>query len=417
MGNIQQWEYRSASSHQLTQATQDLSGPLSVVDLGAFDANARTLATRAHGKSIRIATKSVRNRTLLDRALAMPGYQGLMCYSLAEALWLVELGYQDILVAYPTVDRAAITSLASNPRALSEIVLMVDCLEHLELIESCVAGAAGAGEGAAGASGASGVAPVQVALDIDASLRIFSRTANPIHIGVRRSRLYTAHDVEQFVALASQFTSSTIVGAMFYDAQIAGLPDSSFALRTMKKLSRAELSTRRQEVVSVLGATVPGLRLVNAGGTGSITNYEHSDEVTEVTAGSGLYHPSLFDGYRGLGLSPSAFFGLDVVRAPRPNIVTAFAGGYMASGQVAASRQPKPLDSHFALLRNEGVGEVQTPLRVRSASRVPRIGDRVWLRHAKAGEQMERFNETHLYQDGQIVGSAPTYRGEGKNFG
>jgi D-serine deaminase-like pyridoxal phosphate-dependent protein len=61
----------------------------------------------------------------------------------------------------------------------------------------------------------------------------------------------------------------------------------------------------------------------------------------------------------------------------------------------------------------EGAGEVQTPLHGAAALRV---GDRVWFRHAKAGELCERFDVVHLLQGGELVGVAPTYRGEGKTF-
>ena len=46
-----------------------------------------------------------------------------------------------------------------------------------------------------------------------------------------------------------------------------------------------------------------------------------------------------------------------------------------------------------------------------------RLGERVWFRHAKAGEYCERFNELHLIRRGEVVETVPTYRGEGKNFG
>jgi D-serine deaminase-like pyridoxal phosphate-dependent protein len=61
----------------------------------------------------------------------------------------------------------------------------------------------------------------------------------------------------------------------------------------------------------------------------------------------------------------------------------------------------------------EGAGEVQTPLLGASGLRV---GDRVWFRHAKAGEMCERFDVVHLVAGGELVGSVPTYRGEGKTF-
>jgi D-serine deaminase-like pyridoxal phosphate-dependent protein len=44
------------------------------------------------------------------------------------------------------------------------------------------------------------------------------------------------------------------------------------------------------------------------------------------------------------------------------------------------------------------------------------IGDRVWMRHAKAGELCERFSELHLIEANAVVATVPTYRGEGKTF-
>lgn len=59
---------------------------------------------------------------------------------------------------------------------------------------------------------------------------------------------------------------------------------------------------------------------------------------------------------------------------------------------------------------------MQTPLTGARANRL-QIGDRVWFRHAKAGEACERFDQLHLVRGGELVDSAPTYRGEGQNFG
>ena len=59
---------------------------------------------------------------------------------------------------------------------------------------------------------------------------------------------------------------------------------------------------------------------------------------------------------------------------------------------------------------------MQTPVRGAAADKL-RTGDRVWLRHAKAGELAERFREYHvLDEDGQLT-TVPTYRGEGQCFG
>src|SRR3954471_5467012 len=93
---------------RLSAATADLPAPLAVVDLDAFDANAATLVGLAGGRPIRIATKSLRSRPLLERALGRDGFEGLMCYAVREALGGPRAGHDNLLVAYPSVDLQAL---------------------------------------------------------------------------------------------------------------------------------------------------------------------------------------------------------------------------------------------------------------------------------------------------------------------
>jgi D-serine deaminase-like pyridoxal phosphate-dependent protein len=107
--------------------------PLMVVDLDAFDANAADLARRAGHKPIRLASKSVRVPALIQRALAAPGFRGVLAYNLAEALWLERAGLcDDVVVAYPTVDRAALSELVASPTTASHVTLMVDDVAQLD---------------------------------------------------------------------------------------------------------------------------------------------------------------------------------------------------------------------------------------------------------------------------------------------
>jgi D-serine deaminase-like pyridoxal phosphate-dependent protein len=182
----------------------------------------------------------------------------------------------------------------------------------------------------------------------------------------------------------------------------------------MKRASMAQLAQRRPAVVGALQAELGRALLVNGGGSGSVAETVADPTVTEVTAGSGLYCPALFDHYRAFTPRPAAYFGLDVVRHPTRHIATLFGGGYPASGPAGSDRLPAPLGGG-AYLSTEGAGEVQTPLRYRSE--VPAIGDRVWFRHAKAGEMMERFDVVHLVRGGRIEETVPTYRGESRTFG
>ncbi|WP_280510453.1 alanine racemase, partial [Nocardia farcinica] len=283
---------------------------------------------------------------------------------------------------------------APHESALRAITLMVDDVAQLELARA--------------AMGTDRVRP-RVCLDVDASLRL-----GPLHLGVRRSPVRTPEQAAD-LARAARAANFDVVGVMTYEAQIAGLPDRNPAVRLVKKASAAEIGRRRAAVLDAVRSVVGPLEIVNSGGTGSIEVSVGDTQVTEVTAGSGLYVPTLFDHYRSFTPRPALFFATSVLRRPAPSIATVFAGGYIASGPAGASRVPKPVwPKGLRLIGTEGAGEVQTPL---SGASELRIGDRVWFRHAKAGELCERFDDLHLVEADGTRTTVPTYRGEGKNFG
>ena len=173
-----------------------------------------------------------------------------------------------------------------------------------------------------------------------------------------------------------------------------------------------------RELLAGAGAAVAAVRehadleFVNGGGTGSVAATSADPAVTEVTAGSGLYGPTLFDAYRAWRPTPAAFFACAVVRRPAPGIATVLGGGWIASGPAAAAGCPGPwLPAGLKLLGARGRRRGADPAGRRGAADL-RIGDRVWFRHAKAGELCEHVNELHLV-DGDAVATVPTYRGEG----
>jgi D-serine deaminase-like pyridoxal phosphate-dependent protein len=416
----------------LDQATKGLDPPLAVVDLAAFDYNSDDLVRRAAGRPIRVASKSVRCRTLLDRVLARPGFAGLLCYSLREALWLCAQGTSDdLVVGYPTADRGALAALAADDIARRRVTLMADSAEQLDLVDEAVG---------------TDHPDLRICLDLDASWRPLSRSAlsrsalsrsalsrsalsrSAVHIGARRSPL---HSPEQAVAFARAVLARPgfrLAGVMSYEAQIAGLGDAppgrplrAVALRVIQRLSAAELRERRGEAIRQIQALAP-LEFVNGGGTGSLETTAADPSVTEVTAGSGLMGPVLFDAYRRFSPRPALLYALPVVRRPGGPVATLFSGGYIASGPPRADRAPVPyLPAGLKLSGTEGAGEVQTPVRGAAAAGL-RVGDRVWLRHAKAGELAEHFNDYYLVEDSAMPDAAParpvpTYRGEGQCFG
>jgi D-serine deaminase-like pyridoxal phosphate-dependent protein len=391
------------------QATADLDPPFALVDLAAFDSNANDLVRRSGGVPIRVVSKSLRCRHLIERALARPGYRGIMCYSLAEAIWLHSLGLSDdLLVAYPTADRAALRALAADEAAREHITVTIDSAGHLDFIDATV----GAGH-----------PPIRVCLDLDMSWRPLSR-GPVVQIGTWRSPLRSPAEASAFAQTVLKRPGFSLVGVLGYEGQIAGLGDAppgrpvrAALVQAMQARSSAELNERRAEVVRRIRALAP-LEFVNGGGTGSLESTSADKSVTELAAGSGLVGPTLFDAYQKFHPQPALLYALPVVRRPKDGVATLFSGGYVASGTGTPDRLPSPYrPAGLRLTKTEGAGEVQTPVLGPAADGL-RIGDRVWMRHAKGGELAERLTRYYLVspEEPDAVG-VPTYRGDGQCFG
>jgi D-serine deaminase-like pyridoxal phosphate-dependent protein len=385
----------------------EVEAPFAFVDLDAMWANVDALLDRAGSKPIRVATKSLRCRALIEEILGRDArFSGLMTYTLPETLWLAEHGLEDLLLAYPTADTSALRELALRSAGDPERapLVMVDCTRHLEAIEAVLGADA---------------PPIRVCIDVDAS---WWALGGRVKIGPKRSPVHT---VEQAVALAREIERRPQIeldALMAYEGQIAGVGDEppgrrlrGAAIRFMQRRSAKELAGRRAAIVAAISEFCE-LEIVNGGGTGSLETTGAEEAVTEVTAGSGFYAPTLFDHYSRFTLTPAAGYALPIVRKPAPEVATALGGGYLASGAGDKARLPSPwLPPGLELDPEEGAGEVQTPLLGAPAADLE-VGDRVYMRHAKAGEICERFDALHLVEGDRIVDVVPTYRGEGKTF-
>jgi D-serine deaminase-like pyridoxal phosphate-dependent protein len=382
--------------------------PFAFVDLDALRVNAQTMLDQAARKPIRIASKSVRSVPVLRRILDLdPGFRGILAYTLPEALFLAERGFDDIVVGYPTADRDAVAELvdraAADPAAAP--ALMIDSSAHLDLIESTIGG---------------GPAQVRVCLDIDVGW--WPLRGRLARIGPKRSPVRTPAKARAVAAEAEGRPGTRLVGLMAYEGHIAGVGDRvpghrlrSAAIRWMQAGSERDIHRRLPEIVAAV-REVAELDFINGGGTGSLARTAAAGIVSELTAGSGFYASALFDNYRSLDLVPAAFFVLPVVRRPAPGMATALGGGYVASGAPGPDRLPQPyLPDGLRLDGQEGAGEVQTPLLGTAAKRL-RVADRVYMRHAKAGELCERFGSLYLVEGDRIADEVPTYRGEGQAF-
>ncbi|MCX5436166.1 MULTISPECIES: amino acid deaminase/aldolase [unclassified Streptomyces] len=396
---------RAADRARYDRATAHLDAPLAIVDLDAFDANADDLVRRAGGKPIRVASKSVRCRALLERVLARDGFAGIMSFTLAESLWLARSGFEDVLLAYPSADRAAFAELAHDPKLAAAVTVMVDDPAQLRLMDDARDG---------------GREEIRVCLELDTSWQVLG---GRVRVGARRSPLRSPAQVADMARSVARRPGFRLVGLMAYEGHVAGVGDAvagrpvrSRAIRLMQAAARKELAVRRAEVVRAVRTVAPDLEFVNGGGTGSVQHTAAERAVTEIAAGSGLYVPRLFDNYTSFTGRPAALFAQPVVRRPGVGVVTVLGGGYPASGAPGADRLPVPyLPEGLRYDPQEGPGEVQTPLLGSPADDLL-IGDKVWFRHAKAGELCERFDVLRLVEGDTVTATVPTYRGEGYTF-
>jgi D-serine deaminase-like pyridoxal phosphate-dependent protein len=378
--------------------------PFAFVDLDLLRANVHKTIERAGSKRIRIASKSIRSAALIEKILASnPIFQGVMCYTAPEAVWLSRRGLDDLLLGYPCWHPEQVRAICAEVRQGKTIVLMIDSTEHAEHLEAIAAG-----EGVT----------LPVCLDLDMAIDLPG-----LHFGVWRSSVRTVEQALRVLAAIERCPHVRLDGVMGYEAQIAGLGDSApnqrarnALIRQLKRRSVRVVAERRAAIVRALAERGARLRFVNGGGTGSLESTTREDVVTEATVGSGFFAPGLFDSYQAFSYLPAAGFAIEIVRQPRPDLYTCLGGGYVASGSAGPERQPRVyLPAGAELLPLEGAGEVQTPVRYRGAERLG-LGDPIFLRHSKAGELCEHFNTLLLVSDGAVVGEVMTYRGEGQAF-
>jgi D-serine deaminase-like pyridoxal phosphate-dependent protein len=383
---------------------KDESMPLAFLDLDLLDKNIEALLKRAGDKKIRIASKSIRCKFVLDYILKSNAqFNGIMCYTAGEAAWLAEEGFDNLLIGYPCMNMHDLERLVNQVARGKKIIPMVDAFEQANVLNDLAR-----------------VANVQVpiCLDIDMSTN-FPR----MHFGVFRSPIHTLEDVKKLVARLKTLEHITIHGMMGYEAQVAGLGDNIDGARVknrivkrLKKRSNKDYKKRRGEIFNWLKNEGYAMELVNAGGTGSLELSSEESWVTEVTIGSGFYSPGLFDHYENFKHLPAVGFVLQIVRLPKNEYFTCLGGGYIASGETGVIKQPYPyLPEGVNPIKNEGFGEVQTPFKYQGNTPL-KIGDPVFFRHAKAGELCEHFNYLSVVKNNTIAQTISTYRGDGKSF-
>ena len=378
--------------------------PLAFVNLDLLDENIAAILKRSGNTPVRIASKSIRCRYMLDYIFrADKQFRGIMSFSGSEAVFLSRHGFDDILIAYPVTNATEIDDICGELKKGTYINLMADRPEHLKILN---------------AAGEKNNVKIPISLDIDVSVDFPG-----LHFGVWRSSIRTMDNLRKILMEIKQFNYLSLEGLMGYEAQIAGVTDRvsgrwlmNGIIRLLKNLSIGKISKKRAEAVKMVRDMGFDLKIVNGGGTGSIETTTGEKVITEVTVGSGFYNSHLFDNYKNFRHQPAAGFALAVNRHPAEGIYTCAGGGYIASGAPEKLKLPLPyLPQGAKLDKNEGAGEVQTPVYYKGPEKIA-IGDPVFFRHSKAGELCERFNSLLLIKDGGIIDEVPTYRGEGQCF-
>jgi len=382
---------------------QHIQMPFAFVDMDLFNKNSEDIIKRAGNKKIRIASKSIRCLDLIKKILSSNSiYQGVMCYHPLEAVYLSQNGLDDLLIAYPIYSEQHISAICKEIKKGKSIIAMVDLSEHAEQLnriaekENCI---------------------LPICMDIDMSSDFGS-----LHFGVRRSNVTTVQRAMELFTQIKKLKNIRLDGIMGYEAQIAGVGDitesaiKNFIIPVLKKKSVNEISKRRADIVTGIQSQGHQLKFVNGGGTGSIETTIQEPCVTEITAGSGFYSPGLFDDYKNFHHLPAAGYAIEITRNPIDSVFTCYGGGYTASGSMEKNKIPKPyLPEGTKLIETEGAGEVQTPIIYKGKEKL-KLGNPIFMRHAKAGELCERFNSLLLVADGKIVEEVKTYRGEGNCF-
>ena len=330
MSNAGVWDYA-----ELKDLIRGEQLPLILVDLDVLDANVGRLARLAGSRdtSVRTASKSVRVPELLRRIIAVgrPHLRGVMCFAAAEARLLAAEGFDDLLIAYPVVQRADLETTWELTRQGRTITLMVDELPHLEILTNF----------RRAQSGSEDSRPLRVCIDADMSWRPLG-----LHVGAQRSPIRDLPAFERLIDAVLERPELQLVGVMAYEAQIAGIgernpftPLRNPVTRFMKRRSTVDVADKRKAIADLLTARSLRLEFFNGGGTGSIRTTTEEEWVTEVTAGSGFLQSHLFDYYADTENQPAFCFALPITRCPQSDRVTCQSGGFVASGPPTVTRR------------------------------------------------------------------------------
>ena len=300
--------------------------------------------------------------------LALPGYRGVLAYTLAEALWLADTGDEHVVVGYPSGGPRGRRRAGRHAELASRVTLMVDSTEQLDSHRR--GGRAG---------------PARDHPGLPRARRFVATSPLLGHIGVRRSPVHTAcrrrARSPPTIVRAARVPAGRHDGLRGADRRHrrppGGPPGRGAVIRWMQR-------RRCPSSSSVAAAAVAAVREHRRPRVRQRRRHRIARVDAARTVGhrdrrrlSGLFGPHLFDGYAQFRPRPPRRSRSAVVRKPRPAIATMLGGGWIASGppgsRPAAADRLAARDSR--MVPREAAGEVQTPVtgrrRARPASRRP----------------------------------------------
>lgn len=377
--------------------------PAAVVELEAMRHNRRVVidALADSPVTIRIATRALRSTALLRNLLIDPNavragvadkLRGLACDTVHEAIALLDLGFDDILLHAPVCTAGEAIALAEKVAEGKHVVPTVDCREHVRLLAD-----------AAREVGTE----VGVCIDVDVSWQ----PAAEVRFGRLRSPLGDVSAARDLGTLVGESDGLAVVGVSAWAAQVADAARPE-ARRWwtgpfhgwMNARSTALAANRRVAVVESLKADGHPIRLVNGGSTATLAATAADASVTEVTVGGAFLCPTRCDSVD-LKLKPAIFFAGRVCRVPDgEHVVVRGIGG---NGVTAEPVYPEGLGA----MPSEGNRSQQTALTIRGAA--PAIGSPVVFRPQHVGPLLDRFEEVLLLDETSVAERATTYRGIG----
>jgi len=173
-------------------------------------------------------------------------------------------------------------------------------------------------------------------------------------------RSFDSQQQRQACSLGSSYSLS------YTQAHISSLPDCThFASRLfnhvasfVKSATFPHVKSLRRTIHEYLEREQQPVSFFNGGGSGSARLSCTDASITEVTVGSGLLQSHLFDGFVDCTSKPALYFALQVTRSCGADVLCCHSGGFIASGQTGADKNPLPfLPSGLSAFDAEGYGE------------------------------------------------------------